>query len=82
MNNSAWRKARTRANLDNSVHSLKHTFGSRLRNAGVSFEDRQQLLGHKNTNMSTHYSAASLQRLVDAAESVVTEESEAVVLEL
>jgi hypothetical protein len=25
---------------------LKHTFGGRLRAAGVSFEDRQDLLGH------------------------------------
>jgi len=30
------------------VHHMKHTFGRRLRAAGVSFEDRQDLLGHKN----------------------------------
>jgi hypothetical protein len=30
---------------------MKHTFGRRLRAAGVSFEDRQDLLGHKR--MST-----------------------------
>ena len=29
------------------VHDLKHTFGQRLRAAGVSFEDRQDLLGHR-----------------------------------
>ena len=29
------------------VHDLKHTFGHRLRAAGVSFEDRQDLLGIK-----------------------------------
>ena len=42
MNNSAWRKARARAGLPQvRVHDLRHTFGHRLRAAGVSFEDRQ-----------------------------------------
>lgn len=46
MNNSAWRKARKRAGLPQvRVHDLKHTFGRRLRAAGVSLEDRQDLLG-------------------------------------
>ena len=30
------------------VHDLKHTFGRHLRAAGVSFEDRQDLLGHRS----------------------------------
>ena len=30
------------------VHVLKHTFGRRLRAAGASFEDRQDLLGHRS----------------------------------
>ena len=38
------------------VHDLKHTFGRRLRAAGVSFEDRQDLLGHKSQRITTHYS--------------------------
>ena len=47
MNGPAWRKARTRAGLPEvRVHDLKHTFGRRLRAVGVSFEDRQDLLGH------------------------------------
>jgi integrase len=41
------------------VHDLKHTFGHRLRAAGVSFEDRQNLLGHKAAHVTTHYSAAT-----------------------
>jgi hypothetical protein len=46
MLNSAWKKARARADLDQvRVHDLKHTFGRRLRAAGVRFEDRQDLLG-------------------------------------
>jgi integrase len=37
----AWRDARERAGLlQVRVHDLKHTFGRRLRDAGVSFEDR------------------------------------------
>lgn len=38
------------------VHDLKHTFGRRLRAAGVSFEDRQDLLGHRSGRITTHYS--------------------------
>src|SRR5262249_17769059 len=49
MLNSAWKKARQRASLEHvRVHDLKHTFGRRLRASGVSFEDRQDLLGHRS----------------------------------
>jgi integrase len=69
INNSAWKKARTRAGLEEvRVHDLRHTFGRRLRSAGVSFEDRQDLLGHKSSRMTTHYSCAEIQNLIDAAE--------------
>lgn len=68
MLNSAWKKARMRADLPHiRVHDLKHTFGRRLRAAGVSFEDRQDLLGHKNGRITTHYSAAELNNLILAA---------------
>ena len=71
MLNSAWRKARARAGLEQvRVHDLKHTFGRRLRAAGVSFEDRQDLLGHRSGRITTHYSAAELTRLIEAANSV------------
>ena len=69
MNNTSWQKARSRAKLPQvRVHDLKHTFGRRLRAAGVSFEDRQDLLGHKSARMTTHYSAAELSNLIEAAE--------------
>ena len=83
--NSAWKCARTRAadqlEADTKetkpwgfrhvrVHDLKHTFGRRLRAAGVSFEDRQDLLGHKNGRITTHYSQAELENLIAAAEKV------------
>ena len=50
---------------------LKHTFGQRLRAAGVSFEDRQDLLGHKSQRITTHYSTAKVERLIDAANKVI-----------
>lgn len=43
---SGWRRAKVEACLpDLRVHDLKHTFGRRLRAAGVSFEDRQVYSG-------------------------------------
>lgn len=71
MLNSAWLRARRAANLPGvRVHDLKHTFGRRLRAAGVSFEDRQDLLGHRSGRITTHYSAAELSRLIEAADQV------------
>lgn len=83
MNNTAWKSARVRA-ADKwakehgapapdglrriRVHDLKHTFGRRLRAAGVSFEDRQDLLGHRSGRITTHYSQAELANLMAAAE--------------
>ncbi len=68
MLNSAWKNARMRAKLpDIRVHDLKHTFGRRLRAAGVSFEDRQDLLGHRSGRITTHYSAAEIHNLIAAA---------------
>ncbi len=68
---SGWLRARTKAGLQQvRVHDLKHTFGRRLRAAGVSFEDRQDLLGHRSGRITTHYSAVELSRLLEAANSV------------
>ncbi|HZW61306.1 MAG TPA: site-specific integrase [Candidatus Babeliales bacterium] len=68
---TAWKKARIRAGLPQvRVHDLKHTFGRRLRAAGVCFEDRQDLLGHKSERITTHYSAAELSNLIEAANKV------------
>jgi len=76
MNNTAWKNARKRAGLVQvRVHHLKHTFGRRLRAAGVSFEDRQDLLGHKSGRITTHYSAAELRNLIDAASRICNDDS-------
>ncbi len=70
--NTAWKRARVAAGLPTlRVHDLKHTFGRRLRAAGVSFEDRQDLLGHKSGRITTHYSAAEIGNLIDAANKVL-----------
>ena len=57
------------------VHDLKHTFGHRLRAAGVGFEDRKVLLGHKSDHVTTHYSAPEISALIAAAERVCDLES-------
>jgi len=41
-----------------------------LRAAGVQFEDRQTLLGHKASHVTTHYSAADIENLISYAEKV------------
>jgi integrase len=76
MMTSAWKRARVRAGLPQArVHDLKHTFGRRLRAAGVSFEDRQDLLGHRSGRITTHYSAAELSHLITAADSACERDS-------
>jgi len=65
MMNKAWLRARKLVGLPSvRVHDLKHTYGRRLRAAGVSFEDRQDLLGHRSYRVTTHYSAPELAQLI------------------
>jgi integrase len=75
MLNHGWRKAREKTNLPVRVHDLKHTCGRRLRAAGVSFEDRQDLLGHKSARITTHYSSAELLNLWEAVNKICDEQS-------
>jgi integrase len=56
-------------------HNLKHTFGRRLRAAGVSFETRKVLLHHTTGDITTHYSSAELQELIDAVNKISNMES-------
>lgn len=72
MNSSSWRQGRIRAGLPGvRVHDLKHTFGTRLTNAGVNLEHKKQLLGHVgNTDITTHYSMAGIQTLIEFANRV------------
>ncbi|HYQ71009.1 MAG TPA: site-specific integrase [Gammaproteobacteria bacterium] len=58
INNSSWKRVRKEVGLPLvRVHDLKHTFGRRLRAAGVPLETRKVLLGHRNGDITTHYSA-------------------------
>lgn len=82
MNNTGWQDARQRAAkkyeeefkrpapwgfANVRVHDLKHTFGRRLRAAGVGLETRRVLLGHKDGgDITMHYSAAEIGELIDA----------------
>jgi integrase len=90
MNNSAWKAARKRAAAELErdigqaapigyrnvrVHDLKHTFGRRLRAAGVPLETRKVLLGHTTTDITSHYSAAELAELLAAINCVCRTES-------
>lgn len=84
--NKAWQKARSRAakkyrevlNMECPTgfatlhfHDLRHTFGRRLRAAGVSNETRADLLGHaKGKDVTTHYSAGELKELLDAVRKI------------
>ncbi len=84
--NSGWKNARRRAALKYEqelkrscpegfkrvrVHDLRHTFGRRLRAAGVGLEDRQDLLGHKAGRVTTEYSMAELGNLLHAANRII-----------
>ncbi|WP_236176636.1 tyrosine-type recombinase/integrase [Pseudomonas qingdaonensis] len=95
MNDSAWKKARVRAAklwqeqhlrpahpgfASVRVHDLKHTFGRRLKAAGVTEEDRTSLLGHKNGSVTSHYSGAELGQLIEAANKVSATDSRGPVL--
>lgn len=90
MNDTAWKSARIRAAAkwekehkspahpgfrSIRVHDLKHTFGRRLRAANVTEEDRKALLGHKNGSITSHYSTAELEHLIDAANKVSATDS-------
>tara|TARA_R110000823_G_scaffold45480_2_gene117243 strand:- start:2613 stop:3626 length:1014 start_codon:yes stop_codon:yes gene_type:complete len=77
LHNSAWKRAWKNAGFPmddgvvKGVHNLRHTFGRRLRGAGVSLETRKALLGHAHGDITTHYSAAELNELLQAAEKIV-----------
>jgi integrase len=71
INGHSWRKSRTQANITQCrVHDLRHTFGRRLRAAGVSFENRQDLLGHKSSRITDHYCKADIDELREAVEKI------------
>lgn len=79
INNSAWKRARKEAGLNEvrgprqhfRVHDLRHTFATRLREVGVPREDRKDLMGHATDDITTHYSAAETGTLLAYVERLV-----------
>jgi integrase len=81
LNNNGFQKARAAVGLSQvRVHDLRHTFGQRLRDAGVSEEDRSLLLGHAIEGMAQHYATATLQRMLANANSVLQTRDRTMVL--
>jgi integrase len=81
MNNTAWQRARREAKLHPvRIHDLRHTFGCRLRAAGVTAEDREALLGHANHSMAGLYASADIGRLVTQANLVMNRRETCTVL--
>lgn len=78
---SAWRRAGLPGDplIRKGIHNCRHTFGYRLRAAGVPAEDRAALMGHNNTSLVQHYAMPDLERLSAAAE-LVTKQRDSVVL--
>ncbi len=76
INNSSFKRVRESVGLKHvRLHDLKHTFGRRLRAARISVETRKVLLGHRNGDITTHYSAPELEELIEAAERVCEQKS-------
>ena len=85
MNTTAWQRAVEQAGLRNCrgkdqhfrVHDLRTTCSTRLRDLGVSLEDRKDILGHKNHDVTTGYSIADTGRLIALVERLVGMEERA-----
>jgi integrase len=86
MNSSGWRAARRRACVryrhemgteppagfrSVRVHDLRHTFGRRLRAAGVPLDDRRDLLGHRSGDITAEYSIAEIASLLTAVNRLI-----------
>ena len=69
---SAWKKARVRAGLEKvRGHDLRHTFGMKCLDAGLSEETRAELLGHRaGKSMTAHYSQPNLYRLLEESNKI------------
>ena len=87
MNGTAFRKARKRAtkklpSLRNvGIHNLKHTYGARLRAAGVPEEDRNFLTGHKGKmSMTTYYSVPELTKMLEYSNRVCKQDDKLILL--
>ena len=70
MNNTAWKSARKRSGLIFVFMTWSIRLADSCGAACVSLETRKVLLGHRNGDITTHYSVPELQELLDAANKV------------
>ena len=62
-------------------HNLKHTYGARLRVAGVPEGDLNFLTGHKDRmSMTTYYSAPELKKMLEYSNRVCQQNDNLVLL--
>lgn len=74
LNEGSWKRNRAKVGLsDVRIHDLRHTTGRRLRAAGVAKETRSDILGHETGDMTSHYSIAEIDELIQAVEKIVCE---------
>jgi integrase len=73
LNNTGFRSARKAAQLPVRWHDLRHTFGERAAAAGVPWDYRKVLLGHEIRDITGHYSAPGLARVLAEAEKLTRE---------
>jgi integrase len=73
INNNGWKNARRRSGLVLREHDLRHTFGARAAAAGIPWDHRKVLLGHTLSDITGHYSAPGLLRLLEEAEKITRE---------
>lgn len=73
MSTTSWQQAKKSIGMECvRIHDLRHTFGRRLRSAGVTKETRKALLGHSTGDITTHYSAAEIGELLEAVEKITS----------
>lgn len=77
LTNTAWQNAWKETGLPTGkeymkgVHNLRHTFGKRLRDAGVAERDVQDLLHHVPRSITRHYSVPELRNLKACLDRIV-----------
>jgi integrase len=77
MTDSTWKKCWRESGLTTGkeyckgVHNLRHTFGKRLRDAGVDERDVQDLLHHVPKNVTRDYSEPEIKNLKKCVELIV-----------
>ena len=80
MNCTAYQTARERATRKipsikmTNIHALKHTYGARLKAAGVSKDDCRDLLGHKSGDVTDLYCAKELTSMLENTNKVTQEQ--------